>query len=219
MKDRSARRPFRRGVQLDSLETRATMSHVPAAVLAAEALRVERAELQTLPIVTTSPGAGDVRIGPGRRQSIPNAIIYTNYIGGTVGLEAFVAGLYVDVLHRPPDTAGEVFWTNRLQLGTYTPYTVVSFFLTSSEAVAQGGSGEPLHPTVPPPNIYTAYLGGNVGVTAFVDGLYINVLHSAPDAAGEAYWVSQIEGPAQLLPAKVTFSFLASAEHQARLDG
>jgi hypothetical protein len=138
--------------------------------------------------------------------------IFSNYIGGSIGLQSFVDGLYINVLHTTPDPNGEAFWTTHLDNGTVAPYTVVSEFL-----IAAGG--EPLKPTVPPPNIYTAYLGGNVGVTAFVDGLYFDVLQRPPDPAGEAAWVNAIEGPTQLLPAKVTFTFLASPEYLSKLNG
>jgi hypothetical protein len=218
MKDRSSRRPLRRGAHFDSLETRALLSHVSPAAIEAHLLRMQQAALiqtatpalanhATTPAITGTSGGGGF-------QPVSNTYspydIYSNYIGGSVGLQAFVDGLYINVLHRAPDTAGVTFWTTHLDNGTVAPYTVVSEFL-----IAAGS--EPLHPTNPPPNIYTAYLGGNVGVTAFVDGLYHDVLQRAPDPAGEAAWVNAIEGPSQLLPAKVTFAFLASPEYQSHL--
>ena len=89
----------------------------------------------------------------------------------------------------------------------------MSYFLQSSEAVQAGGSGHRLLPSHPPANVYTGYLGGDVGVKAFVNGLYYDVLQRNPDPAGEAYWAGQIENFDQL-PANITFALIASAEYQ-----
>lgn len=216
MKDRSSRRPLRRGVHFDSLETRALLSHVSAAAVEAHLLRMQYAALihqAAAPAIAHHTAAPAVAAGftPVMNDYNPSDI-FSNYIGGSIGLQAFVDGLYKNVLHTTPDPDGEAFWTTHLDNGTVAPFTVVSEF-----QIAAGGQA--LTPTVPPPNIYTAYLGGNVGVTAFVDGLYADVLQRPADPVGEAAWVSAIEGPTQLLPAKVTFAFLASAEYQAALNG
>jgi hypothetical protein len=215
MKDRSSRRPPRRGPHFDSLETRALMSHASPAAIQAHLLHMQQAAL----VQAATPAIANLKAAPAVapgftpvQNTYSPSDIFSNYIGGSIGLQSFVDGLYTNVLHRAPDTQGEAFWTNQLELGHVTPYTTVSYFL-----IAAGS--EPLKPTAPPPNIYTAYLGGHIGVTAFVDGLYNDVLQRAPDPAGEAAWVSAIEGPTQLLPAKVTFAFLASPEYQSKLNG
>ncbi len=165
-----------------------------------------------------APAATDTGTGTGGFQPVSNTFsnldINSNYIGGSIGLQAFVDGLYLNILHRAPDTPGETFWTGALESGQYTPYTVVNFFLTSTEAIQAGGSGQILRPSHPPANIYTGFLGGPIGVQSFVDGLYVDVLQRPPDPAGVAYWTGQIEN-FDLLPAKITFSFLESAEVQS----
>lgn len=233
MRKRPSREPLRRGPQFDSLETRAMMTHVPAAAaFQAHALKVEqaaevRAAVQeshqhliapnaasTGTTGTNSSGGGN-NLGTGGNANQPVSNTYSkydinsNYIGGSIGLQAFVDGLYIDLYHRMPSSDEESFWTGTLESGRFAPYTVVSYFLISPEGVANGTGGQALRPSHPPANIYTGYLGGPIGVTAFVDGLYHDVLHRAPDPAGEAYWVGQIENH-DLLPANITFSFLAS---------
>ena len=208
MRQRPSREPLRRGPQFDSLETRAMMTHVPAAAFEAHLLKAgPAAEVRAaVPAVTTGTGGGSTPALVQNTYSIYD--VNSNYIGGSIGLRAFVDGLYRNILHRKASTDEASFWTGTLASGRFAPYTVVSEFLTSPEAVKKGGSGEPLHPSNPPANIYTGYLGGPIGVKAFVDGLYIDVLHRAPDPAGEAAWIRQIEDH-DLLPAKITFTFLA----------
>jgi hypothetical protein len=227
MKDQARGRARVRGPQFDHLEGRAMMSHVSAAVVEADLARLGHAT----PAQTTSgngTGAGQTNnaqgggrnlgpeANPGGFKSIQNAYsptdVYTNYIGGPIGITAFVDGLYADILHRFPTTQESGYWAGTLESGRYTPYTVVSEFLTSPEGIADGSGGQALRPSHPPTNVYTSYLGGNIGVTAFVDGLYFDVLQRQVDPVGEAYWVDQIEQH-ELLPAKVTFGFLASSEY------
>lgn len=229
MNDRATRRPLRRGPHFDSLEARAVMSHMSAAaafeahLLKAEQAAVHRAMVQAshmhatqvhaaLPADTTgtnSTGGGN-NLGPvaGQNPQVTNTFsstdVFSNYIGGSIGLQAFVDGLYTNVLHRPADSDGEAFWIGTLESGRYTPFQVVNLFQTSAEGTSAGLT--PLQPAGPQ-NVYTAYLGGDVGVRAFVDGLYADVLHTAPDPAGEAFWVGAIERGG-VTPYKVTFTFL-----------
>ncbi len=161
------------------------LSHVSAAAVEAHLLHMQQAALiqtatpaianpKTAPAVTGESGGGGL-------QPVQNTYsqydIYSNYIGGSIGLQSFVDGLYINVLHTTPDPKGEAFWTAHLETGSVTPYTVVSEFL-----IAAGG--QQLRPSHPPTNIYTSYLGGDVGVTAFVDGLYYDVLQRAPGSRG-----------------------------------
>jgi hypothetical protein len=53
--------------------------------------------------------------------------------------------------------------------------------------------------------------------TAFISALYQNVLHRAPDAAGTAYWVGQLQGG--LSRATVLASFSESSENQSNVIG
>ena len=227
MRQRPSREPLGSGSRFDSLETRAMMTHVPAgAAVQAHLVQAEqaaevRAAVQAahhhhsapgqaaLPAVSTgtnrSSGGND--LGP-VSNTFSALDINSNYIGGSIGLQAFVDGLYRNILNRTPSSGEEAFWTGELESGAFLPHEVVNDFLTSSEAVQNGGNGEPFNPSIPPLNIYTSFLGGPIGVTSFVDGLYLDVLHTDPDPAGEAFWVGQIENH-DILPAKITFTFLA----------
>jgi hypothetical protein len=222
-----SQRPVHRSPQFDNLEGRALLSGVPSAA-AADAFvvnlyqavlnrsaspgevgywtnRIEHgvsearvtheflnsAEYQSLtsggqnggPTVTNTYNAGD---------------IYSNYIGGSIGLKSFVDGLYIDVLHTAPDPQGEAHYTNLLATGQAVPSAVVNDFLHI--AAMNGGNGQP-DPTPPSRNIYTGFL-------------YENVLLRDPDVAGATYWVNQIEqGGVQ--PGIVTYSFFKSAEFAA----
>lgn len=137
--------------------------------------------------------------------------IYTNYIGGTLGLQAFVDGLYIDLLGRNADTPGETYYLNRLQDGAETPYQVVQDFLSSPEYARDHG-GQAARLTPANGNTYTDYLGGPIGVKAFVDGLYYDVLNQVPDPAGEAHWVGVIEAHPGYRPAYVTDVFIQAAK-------
>ena len=164
---------------------------------------------------TDTSGTGGSVGGSGGKGGVTNSNIdsnfYTNYIGGTLGLKAFVDGLYSDVLHQAPDDTGEAYYTNLLATGGATPSKVVKDFLHIASTVGLDGQAAP---TPPSGNIYTSFLGGQTGVQAFVDGLYEDVLFRTPDPTGVAYWVNQIE-QGGLQPGLVTISFLRSAEFGA----
>jgi hypothetical protein len=207
MRISAKRHPRRPAPRFDHLETRTVLSHAAAA--AAFEAHLVQAEIHQAELTQAAHSAAVSMFQP-VMNTYSDSDVFSNYIGGSIGLQAFVDGLYMNVLHRAPDSDGEAIWTGTLESGRFTPYTVVSYF-----QIAAGG--QQLRPSHPPANIYTGYLGGPVGVTAFVDGLYTDVLQRAPDPAGEAYWVNQIERY-DLLPAKITFSFLASAEYQSQVN-
>jgi len=106
---------------------------------------------------------------------------------------AEVARLYDTTLGRLPDAAGLAYWTNQLQTGT-SLQTVVNGFVGSSE-------------------FQTDY--GPLDNTHFVSLLYNNVLHRAPDPAGQSYWLGQMSGG--MSRAQVVLGFSDSAEHVADL--
>ena len=104
---------------------------------------------------------------------------------------AEVARLYDTTLGRLPDAAGLAYWTNQLQTGT-SLQTVVNGFVGSSE-------------------FQTDY--GPLDNTHFVSLLYNNVLHRAPDPAGQSYWLGQMSSG--MSRAQVVLGFSDSAEHIA----
>lgn len=87
-----------------------------------------------------------------------------------VTVQQSVAALYAAIFNRAPDAAGLEFWGARLQAGV--PF----------ETVAQGFA---LH------EVFTTGIGA-LNDAAYVAALYSNVLGSAGDATGVAYWISRL---------------------------
>jgi hypothetical protein len=82
------------------------------------------------------------------------------YQANHLGDASFVAGLYQDVLGRPPDLAGSLVWQGALQSGMGRAQ-VARAFLTSDEARLRG-----------------------------LDRYYADFLHRQPDVAGEQSWLA-----------------------------
>ena len=99
-----------------------------------------------------------------------------NFIDGSVTFDpnsnaAAVTRLYTAALGRTPDQPGLAFWTNALQRGTALS-SVAASFLDAPE--------------------YTSRLGATSN-SDFVTQIYQNVLGRAPDAAGQAFWTSNLD--------------------------
>ena len=62
---------------------------------------------------------------------------------------------------------------------------------------------------------FAAAYGSNLSNTAFINALYSNVLHRAPDAAGSAYWLGQLSSGAN--QAQVLSLFSESVENAANV--
>lgn len=103
-------------------------------------------------------------------------------------------GLYQAAFNRTPDAGGLGFWINALDEGV-SLQSVTHAFITSPEFI-------------------TTY--SNLNSTAYVDLIYQNVLHRAPDAGGEAFWVAGLTngGTNREL---VLLNFTQSAEFQGNL--
>jgi glucose/arabinose dehydrogenase len=102
--------------------------------------------------------------------------------------------LYQAAFDRTPDRAGLSYWVNDLDHGADLA-SAARGFMASNEFKA--AFGDP----------------ATLSASAFVDILYANVLHRAPDAAGKAYWLNQInQGFAR---ERVLASFSESAENVA----
>jgi len=104
----------------------------------------------------------------GFSDSLENKINTQGAIGDPHMDEAY--RLYQAAFNRTPDMPGLSYWTGRLDNGT-TPLEVAQGFVGSSEF---------------------AQLFAGVDTKGFVDRMYQNVLHRAPDAAGEQYWIGQV---------------------------
>ena len=83
-----------------------------------------------------------------------------------------IARLYLAALGRPVDPSGEVHWTTMLDSGTAFS-AIAAGIVSSDEFQARFGS---------------------LSTAQFVDHLYTDVLHRAPDAAGAAHWTAALNG-------------------------
>ena len=97
--------------------------------------------------------------------------------------------------NRNSDLGGLVGWTNQLLAGT-SLHDVATGFLNSPEFAARYGS--------------------NPSSKTLVDALYTQALHRAPDAAGEAYWVTLLDGGASR--ADLVIDFSESTENRQALS-
>ena len=95
-----------------------------------------------------------------------------------------ITKLYIGYYDRAPDPAGETYYVRSLQdLGT--PLTNIA----QSHALDAEAKG-----------IYPFLASGDTSNTAsvktFVDAIYTNLFNRAPDTAGEAYWIGQLQSGA-----------------------
>ena len=111
---------------------------------------------------------------------------------------AAVARLYDTAFNRLPDLAGLLSWKDALSNGG----TVAQ--------VAQAFSAAP--------EFLALYGGAGAAPGVLVDALYANTLDRAPDAAGRAFWVQQIES-GRATRAQVVLGFSESAEHRTATLG
>jgi hypothetical protein len=109
---------------------------------------------------------------------------------------ASVARLFWGTLGRAPDASGLIFWTNQLKSHVQT---------LQQEAAGFAGS----------PEFQATY--GSLDNNAFVNQLYLNVLHRPADAGGLAFWGEQLD--AGTPRADVTLGFTESLEFQINLIG
>jgi hypothetical protein len=113
-------------------------------------------------------------------------------IGGHGG-EAY--RLYQAAFNRTPDKSGLGFWINALDNG-HALQDVADGFIRSAE--------------------FASLYGANPSDAQYVEALYQNVLHRAPDASGYDFWMHAL----QIAPrTEVLVDFSESAENQAQVIG
>jgi predicted extracellular nuclease len=101
--------------------------------------------------------------------------------------------LYEALLGRAPDQSGISFWVNALDANQNALPSVVDGFLKSPEFTARAGN--------------TAQMDNS----AYVDMLYTQVFHRAPDEAGRAFWGKALDNG--LSRSDLVLGFSESAEH------
>lgn len=103
--------------------------------------------------------------------------------------------LYQAAFNRTPDKAGLGYWIDSMDSG-HSLMQVANSFIESAE-------------------FHDKY-GANPNDSQYVDALYANVLHRAPDAAGYDFWLHAL----QVAPrAEVLVNFSESPENQAQVIG
>jgi hypothetical protein len=112
------------------------------------------------------------------------------------GVAGQVYRLYQAAFGRQPDQAGLGYWIAQMDKGM-SLHEVADGFVHSAE--------------------YTALYGASPTSAELVARLYQNVLHRAPDAAGEAYWTGVLQQGASV--ADVLGNFSESPENQAQVIG
>ena len=105
--------------------------------------------------------------------------------------------LYQAAFNRAPDEGGLGYWIDRMDHGM-TLDEVSSKFLESAES--------------------KLLYGQNPGTADFVNSLYLNALHRAPDEGGLGWWVDQIDRGIQTRT-QVLAGFSESPENQAQVIG
>jgi len=102
--------------------------------------------------------------------------------------------LYQAAFNRAPDESGLGYWISNMERGL-SLQTTAGYFVASEE--------------------FGRRYGANLSDADFVTQLYNNVLHRAPDAAGHAYWLHDLQiGVAR---GNVLANFSESPENQAAL--
>lgn len=127
-----------------------------------------------------------------------------NFADAVVALDVSITGnagqaymLYQAAFDRKPDVGGLSYWINALD------------HKASTQAIAES--------FISSPEFQTRY-GANSSVNTFVNGLYQNVLHRAPDADGYAFWSKQLSTQdTASARASILQGFAYSPENQANV--
>jgi hypothetical protein len=118
--------------------------------------------------------------------------VASGIVHSTENYQDFLAQEYQNLLGRAPDAAGLQNWLGQLQKGV--PAEVVEAGIAGSGEYVANHSNDP---------------------TAFVTGLYTDLLGRDPDAAGFNYWTNRLAAGTN--PYTVALGFSTSAERQANV--
>jgi hypothetical protein len=91
-----------------------------------------------------------------------------------------ITKLYIGYYDRAPDPGGETYWAGQLQGGLSLSQIAQSYSVQTESTN--------LYPFLASPNT-----ASTAAVQAFIVAVYANLFNRAPDVAGEAYWVSQLQ--------------------------
>jgi glucose/arabinose dehydrogenase len=197
--------------------------------------------LQATDFATGVPGSVDLDVGP------DGALYYLSITNGAVyriqsniqANQAYVTGLYRDLLGRAPDAAGLSFWTGQINAGV-SRFQVALWFEASTEyrvIQVQGLYQRYLHRAADSGGLANAVAFLQAGATVervaaalagspeyyqvrgggtndgFVSALYQDALGRTPDPSGRAFFDQQLAN--NVSTAAVTTDLLVSAEYDA----
>lgn len=111
------------------------------------------------------------------------------------GVAGQVYRIYQAAFDRVPDAGGFAYWLDAMDKG-YTLNQVANFFMGNKEFI----------------DMYMA----DPSDANFINQLYAHVLHRAPDAAGQKWWIDNIHAASR---AEVLAMFTESPENQAQVIG
>lgn len=147
------------------------------------------------------PGYFDVA-GPGLQASLAHVerLVFGDHAVAldTDGAGGQVYRLYQAAFNRAPDQAGLGYWIAQMEHGMALQEVASGFVHSAEFAMLYGGSA-------PDPLVY-------------VQQLYLNILHRAPERDGYAYWYNEMVVHGQSRE-QVLVGFSESAENQAQLIG
>lgn len=124
---------------------------------------------------------------------------------GSLSDSEYVTELYRNVLGRAPDSDGATYWQNQLTSGAQDRAQLLVGFSESSENVSASAS------------VFSNGVFAPSQTAISVLAAYQTVLGRAPDAAGLAYWVDQLQ--AGIGGTTLAASLIASPEAQAGNTG
>lgn len=91
-----------------------------------------------------------------------------------------ITKLYIGYYNRAPDPSGEDYWAGQVQGGVPLAQIAQSYSVQSESTSQYAFLANPS-------------AGNAAAVKAFVDSVYTNLFNRAPDSAGEAFWVGQLQ--------------------------
>lgn len=95
-----------------------------------------------------------------------------------MGIKEDITKIYVGYYDRAPDPAGLNYWIGRANAGM-TLSEIANSFAVQTESTTK-------YPYLANPLVASA--------DSFIDSVYMNLFNRAPDAAGKAYWLSELAG-------------------------